>query len=62
MNAKVVLWGGGRRRRWKRDALMIAGAAGLATAIGAMTAGRKGALYGGISGGTARWIMRMFGR
>ena len=62
MNAKVLLWGGGRRKNWKREALMIASAAGVATAIGAWRGGKKGALYGGLSGGAARYIMRMFGK
>lgn len=59
MNAKVLVWGGGRRRSWKREALMVASTAGIGTAIGALTRGKKGAAIGAISGGIARLIMRM---
>jgi len=59
MNAKVVLWGGGERQSWQREALMIAATAGIATAVGAMTGGKKGATFGAISGGVTRFLMRM---
>jgi hypothetical protein len=62
MKAKILFWGNGRRRSWKREALLMAGIAGASTAIGAMTGGRKGATLGAISGGMARLIMRMSGR
>jgi hypothetical protein len=35
MKGTVIVWGGGRRRSWKREALMIASTAGIATAVGA---------------------------
>lgn len=59
MKAKVLVWGGGRRRSWQREVLMVAGAAGIGTAIGALTGGKKGAAIGAMSGGIARFIMRM---
>ena len=59
MNAKVVLWGGGKRRSWQREALMIAATAGIATTVGALTGGKKGAAFGAISGGVTRFLMRM---
>ncbi len=59
MKAQIILWGGGKRRSWKREALMIAGTAGIATAVGAMTGGKKGATLGAISGSVARLVMRM---
>lgn len=61
-DAKVLFWGGGRRHGWKREVLMIAGAAGAATALGAWRGGKKGAMIGGISGGVTRLVMRMFGK
>ena len=51
MNAKIVLWGGGERQSWQQEALMIAATAGIATAVGAMAGGKKGATFGAISGG-----------
>jgi len=59
MKAKILVWGGGRRRSWKREALMIAGTAGIATAVGALTGGKKGATLGAISGGVTRFMMRL---
>jgi hypothetical protein len=59
MNAKVVLWGGGKRQSWQREALMIAATTGIATAVGAAVGGKKGATFGAISGGVARFLMRM---
>jgi hypothetical protein len=59
MKAKILVWGRGRRRSWKREALMIAGTAGIAMAIGAITGGKKGATLGAISGGVTRLMMRM---
>jgi hypothetical protein len=59
MKPQIVLWGGGKRRSWRREAWMIAGTAGIATAVGAMTGGKKGATIGAISGGVARFLMRM---
>ena len=59
MKAQIVLWGGGRRRSWRREALMIAGTAGIGTAVGALARGKKGASIGAISGGVARFLMRM---
>ncbi|MBI4473224.1 MAG: hypothetical protein HY646_11190 [Acidobacteria bacterium] len=56
MKSKVLLWGHRRApRRWKTEALIMAGAG---SAIGALTAGRKGAAIGAASGGLARLIMR----
>jgi len=59
MNAGVVLWGGGKRRSWEKEALMIAATAGIATAVGAIAGGKKGATVGAISGGVTRFLMRM---
>lgn len=59
MNAKVVLWGGGKRRSWQKEALMIAATTGIGTAVGAIAGGKKGATIGAISGGVARFLMRM---
>ena len=59
MKAKILVWGGGKRRGWKREALLIAGTAGIATAVGALTGGKKGAALGAISGSVARLVMRM---
>ncbi len=59
MKPKLVLWGGGSRRSWKKEALMVGATAGIATAIGALTAGKKGATFGAISGGVTRLLMRM---
>jgi len=59
MNAKVVLWGGGKRQSWQKEALMIAATTGIGTAVGAIAGGKKGATIGAISGGVARFIMRM---
>jgi len=59
MNAGVVLWGGGKRRSWEKEALMIAATAGIATAVGAIAGGKKGAAVGAISGGVTRFLMRM---
>ena len=59
MDAKVVVWGGGKRQSWEKEALMIAATAGIATAVGAMVGGKKGAAFGAISGGVTRFLMRM---
>jgi hypothetical protein len=59
MEANVVLWGGGRRQSWEKEALMIAATAGIATAVGAIVGGKKGAAFGAISGGATRFLMRM---
>ncbi len=59
MKATVLFWRGRPQRSWKREALWIAGTAGVATVVGAITGGKKGATYGAISGGMARLIMRM---
>jgi hypothetical protein len=59
MNAGIVLWGGGKRRSWEKEALLIAATAGIATAIGAAISGKKGAAFGAISGGATRFLMRM---
>jgi len=59
MTVQLVLWGGGRRRSWKREALMVGATAGIATAIGALTAGKKGATFGAITGGVTRFLLRM---
>jgi hypothetical protein len=62
MNAKVLFWDTRRRRNWKRDALMIAGLAGVGSAIGAATGGKRGATIGALSAGVGRFIMRLAGR
>src|SRR5262245_21831563 len=59
MNARIILVGGGRRRSWQREALLVAGAAGIGTAVGALTAGKKGATFGAISAGVSRYLMRV---
>jgi hypothetical protein len=59
MNAGLVLWGGGKRRSWEKEALMIAATAGIGTAVGAIAAGKKGAAFGALSGGVTRFLMRM---
>jgi len=38
---------------------MIAATAGIATAVGAIAGGKKGATFGAISGGVTRFLMRM---
>ena len=59
MEANIVLWGGGKRQSWEKEALMIAASAGIATAFGAIVGGKKGATFGAISGGVTRFLMRM---
>jgi hypothetical protein len=59
MDANVVLWGGGKRQSWEKETLMIAATAGIATAVGALVGGKKGAAFGAISGGVTRFLMRM---
>ncbi|PYS55732.1 MAG: hypothetical protein DMG13_02680 [Acidobacteria bacterium] len=59
--AKILVWGG-RRRSWKREALMIAGTAGIATAVGALAGGKRGAALGAISGGVTRIVMQLASR
>ncbi|HLH31175.1 MAG TPA: hypothetical protein VKY31_08225 [Terriglobia bacterium] len=59
MNAGIVLYGGGKKQSWEKEALMIAATAGIATAIGAAIGGKKGATFGAISGGVTRFLMRM---
>jgi hypothetical protein len=58
-DAKVVIWGGGKRQDWEKEALMIAATAGIGTAVGALVGGKKGAAFGAISGGVTRFLMRM---
>jgi hypothetical protein len=59
MNAGIVLWGGGKRRSWEKEASMIAATAGIGTAIGAAFGGKKGAIFGAVSGGATRFLMRL---
>ena len=59
MNAGIVLWGGGKRRSWEKETLLIAATAGIATAIGAAIGGKKGATFGAVSGGATRFLMRL---
>src|SRR5215471_988882 len=59
MNTAIVLWGGGKRRSWERETLLIAATAGIATAIGAAIGGKKGATFGAVSGGATRFLMRL---
>jgi hypothetical protein len=59
MNTAVVLWGGGKRRNWEQEVLLIAATAGIGTAIGAAIGGKKGATFGAVSGGAARFLMRL---
>jgi hypothetical protein len=59
MNAGIMLWGGGKRRSWERETLLIAATAGIATAIGAAIGGKKGATFGAVSGGATRFLMRL---
>jgi hypothetical protein len=59
MEANIVLFGGGRRQSWDKEALMIAATAGIGTAVGAIVGGKKGAAFGAISAGVTRFLMRM---
>jgi hypothetical protein len=59
MNAGIVLWGGGKRRSWEKETLLIAATAGIATAIGAAIGGKKGATFGAVTGGATRFLMRL---
>jgi len=59
MKGTVIVWGGGRRRSWKREALMIASTAGIATAVGALIGKKKGAAVGAMAGGVSRFISRI---
>jgi hypothetical protein len=59
MNAGIVLYGGGKRQSWEKEALMIAATAGIGTAVGAIAGGKKGAAFGALSGGVTRFLMRM---
>ena len=54
---RIMTFGVGRQRSWKREALWMAGSAGAGTVIGAATRGKKGATLGAISGGVARLIL-----
>jgi hypothetical protein len=53
---RVMTFGVGRRRSWKREALWLAGTAGVGTLVGALAAGKKGAAIGAMSSGAARFI------
>jgi len=59
MKGTVIVWGGGRRRSWKRETLLIASTAGIATAVGALIGKKKGAAIGAMAGGVARFISRL---
>jgi len=59
MKGTVIVWGGGKRRSWKKEALWIAGTAGVATAVGALIGKKKGAAIGALSGGVSRFISRI---
>jgi hypothetical protein len=58
MKGTSIVWGGGRRRSWQREILMIATTAGIATAIGALIGKKRGAAVGAISGGVTRFLNR----
>jgi hypothetical protein len=58
MKAMNLIWGGGRRRSWKRELLMIASTAGIATAVGALFGKKKGAAVGAVSGSVTRLLAR----
>ena len=59
--ARVLSWPVRRRRKWKQDALIIAGMAGAGMAIGALKGGKKGAAIGALSAGVGRLIYRIAG-
>jgi len=55
--ARVMTFGvGGKRRSWKREAVWIAGTAGVGTLIGALVRGKRGAAIGGPTGAAARYL------
>jgi len=61
--ARVLTFGMVRRKRsWKREAVWIAGTAGVATLIGALTRGKRGAAIGAPTGAAARFIAALVTR
>ena len=54
---RVMTFGVGGRRTWKREALWMAGTAGVGTLIGALTGGKRGAAVGAMTSGAARFIL-----
>jgi hypothetical protein len=59
---RVVTCGVGGKRSWKREALWLAGTAGVGTLIGALTGGKKGAAVGATTSGAARFILALVSR
>jgi hypothetical protein len=57
-----MTFGVGGKRTWKREALWMAGTAGVGTLIGALTAGKRGAAVGAMTSGAARFILALVTR
>lgn len=59
---RVMTFGVGGKRSWKREALWMAGTTGVGTLIGALAGGKKGAAIGASTSGAARFILALVTR
>ena len=57
-----MTFGVGGKRSWKREALWMAGTAGVGTLIGVLSGGKRGAAIGATTGGAARFILALVTR
>jgi hypothetical protein len=57
-----MTFGVGGRRTWKREALWMAGTAGVGTLVGALAGGKRGAAIGAATSGAARFILALVTR
>jgi hypothetical protein len=60
--AKIMTFGVGGKRSWKREALWMAGTTGVGTLIGVLSGGKRGAAIGATTSGAARFILALVTR
>jgi hypothetical protein len=60
--SKIMTFGVGGKRSWKREAVWMAGTAGVGTLIGVLAGGKRGAAIGAGTSGAARFILALITR
>ena len=60
--ARIMTFGVGGKRSWKREAIWMAGTAGVGTLIGALAGGKRGAAIGATTSAAARFILGLVTR
>jgi hypothetical protein len=60
--ARIMTFGVGGKRSWKREAIWLAGTTGVGTLIGVLAGGKRGAAIGATTSGAARFILALVTR